>query len=147
MAQGQCAKAELLQLKFTPIIYLMNLINKKVGNRKNYAHFYYISFKSWILGELSFFGIQLFINKIHQANNWSTKKNTFLHEFGFSRITTVALKFVLDFFRLSTLQNSDYQSFFYVKNYPNLSKFLLSLKSINLGHQFLLQTFFDNFIF
>ena len=29
------AKAEFLYLKLTPIICLMNFINKKVGNRKN----------------------------------------------------------------------------------------------------------------
>ena len=29
------AKAELLQLKLTPIICVMNFVNKKVGNQKN----------------------------------------------------------------------------------------------------------------
>ena len=34
--------------------------SKKVGNRKNYSHFCYISFKSCILGGLSFVDFQLF---------------------------------------------------------------------------------------
>jgi hypothetical protein len=32
---GHLNKAELLQLKLTPIICLMNFVNKKVGNLKN----------------------------------------------------------------------------------------------------------------
>ena len=34
-SQHSNTKAKLLQLKLTPIICLMNFINKKVGNRKN----------------------------------------------------------------------------------------------------------------
>ena len=44
------SKAELLQLKLHSFICMKKFINKKIGNRKNQAHFYYISFKSWILG-------------------------------------------------------------------------------------------------
>ena len=51
-------KAELLQLNRTQFPSLGIFISKKVGNRKNYDHFYYISFKSCILGGLIFFKIQ-----------------------------------------------------------------------------------------
>ena len=50
-------------------------------------------------------------------------KNLSQYKANTGRATTNALKFILDFFTLSKLQNSDAQSFFYVKNYPNLSKF------------------------
>ena len=33
--KSDLTKAELLQLKLTPIICLMNFVNKKVGNLKN----------------------------------------------------------------------------------------------------------------
>ena len=48
------------------------------------------------------------------------------------------------------LKNPDFwlsKSIFYVKNYPNLSKFFFSLKNINLGASLLLLTFFENFNF
>ena len=79
-------KAELLQLNHTQFICRINCTNKKVGNRKNSAHFYYISFKS---GGLSFFEdkskvkiSQNFVtfseymnfNKISHANKWMRKK-------------------------------------------------------------------------
>ena len=54
------SKAELLQLNHTQFPSLGIFVSKKVGNQKNQGHFYYISFKSWILGGLSFFEIQLF---------------------------------------------------------------------------------------
>ena len=54
------AKAELLQLNRTQFSSLGIFVSKKVENQKNYDHFYYISFKSCILGGLSFFEIQLF---------------------------------------------------------------------------------------
>ena len=43
-------KAELLQEVFFshPFICQRCFSNEKVGNQKNWAHFYYISFKSWI---------------------------------------------------------------------------------------------------
>ena len=48
-------KAELLQLNQTQFPSLGIFVSKKVKNRKNYDHFYYISFKSCILCGLSFF--------------------------------------------------------------------------------------------
>ena len=54
-------KAELLQLNRTQFPSLGTFICKKVGNQKNYDHFYYISFKSCILGNLSFIDFQLFL--------------------------------------------------------------------------------------
>ena len=53
-----CPKAELLQEGIffpRPFICTSCLSNEKVRNRKNYAHFFCISFKSWILGGLGFF--------------------------------------------------------------------------------------------
>ena len=43
--------------------------------KKNSAHFYYISFKSWILGGLSFFDFSTFlvIKFIMQINGWGKK--------------------------------------------------------------------------
>ena len=55
------SKAELLQLNRTQFPSLEIFISKNVGNRKNEVHFYYISFKSCILGDLSFFDFQLFL--------------------------------------------------------------------------------------
>ena len=57
---GQNTKAELLQLTRTQFPSLGIFISKKVGNRKNDDHFYYIGFKSCILGGLSFADFQLF---------------------------------------------------------------------------------------
>ena len=37
-------KAELVQVKYAPIICLRNSINEKVGNRKMQAHFYHKNF-------------------------------------------------------------------------------------------------------
>ena len=53
-------KAELLQLNRTQFPSLGIFVSKKVGNRKNYNHFYYTSFKSCILGGLSFLEIHPF---------------------------------------------------------------------------------------
>ena len=54
--------AEFMQVLFSRTHFpsLGNFVNKKVGNRKNLDHFYYISFKSCILGGLSFFDFKLF---------------------------------------------------------------------------------------
>ena len=54
-------KAELLQEDILRHLFICQrrFSNEKVGNRKNWAHFYYISFKSWTLGGLSFFNFQL----------------------------------------------------------------------------------------
>ena len=58
-------KAELQQLNRTQFPSLGIFVSKKVGNRKNYDHFYFISFKSCILGGgLGFFKIQLLLIKI-----------------------------------------------------------------------------------
>ena len=49
-----------------------SFINKKVGNRINYATLV-DNFKSFYnKSGLSFFDFQLFINKTYQANNWNT---------------------------------------------------------------------------
>ena len=53
-------KAELLQLNKLNFLPGDFLLVKKVGNRKNLDHFCYVSFKSCILGGLSFFDFQLF---------------------------------------------------------------------------------------
>ena len=53
-------KVELLQLNRTQFPSLVIFVSKKVGNGEKKDHFYYISFKSCILGGLSFFEIQLF---------------------------------------------------------------------------------------
>ena len=50
-------KAELLQLNHSQFPSLGFFVSKKVGNQKKKDHFYYISFKSCIPGDLSFFEI------------------------------------------------------------------------------------------
>ena len=57
---GEGAKAELLQLNRTQFPSLGIFVSKKVANRKKLDHFYYITFKSYILDGLSFFEIQRF---------------------------------------------------------------------------------------
>ena len=60
-------------------------------------------------------------------------------------ITKIALDFFLNLSRTAKITIWRHsKSIFYVKNHPNL--FFL-LKNINLGDQFLLMTFFDNFNF
>ena len=71
----QSTKAELLQLKLTPIICVMNFIDKKVGNQKTkptqYSTFKTDNNKSglWLFSISNFF-----MNKTYEANNWSAKK-------------------------------------------------------------------------
>ena len=71
-------KAESLQLKPHQFICMRNFNNKKSWKSKKLTplllYQYYISFKSWLLGGLSFFNFQLFSNKISHANNWMRKK-------------------------------------------------------------------------
>ena len=70
-------KAELMQPKLTPIICLMNFINKKLEIQKT-KPIQYSTFKTDITKVALVFSIyNFFINKIHQANNWCTKK--YLH--------------------------------------------------------------------
>ena len=66
-------KAEFLQLKLTPIICLMNFINKKSWKSKKLSSpSMYSTFKTDIIKVGLVFSISnFFINKIHQANDWS----------------------------------------------------------------------------
>ena len=50
-------------------------------------------------------------------------------------------------YRLTKLQNSDFQSHFSLSKIVRIFLFFSSLKNINLRHQFLLKTFFDKFNF
>ena len=63
-------KAELLQLKTHPLICMKDFIKKKLEIEK--ISFYYISFKSWILGGHCFFDFQTFlvIKFLMQINGW-----------------------------------------------------------------------------
>ena len=67
------SKAELLQLNRTQFPSLGIFVNEKVGNRKNQYHFYYISFKSCILGGLSILKSNFFISKNSQERKLSAK--------------------------------------------------------------------------
>jgi hypothetical protein len=53
-------KAKLLQLNLTQFPSLEIFVSKNDESPENKDHFYYISFKSCILGGPSFFEIQLF---------------------------------------------------------------------------------------
>ena len=56
--------------------------------------------------------------------------------------------FGLIWYRMSNIAQFWFsKSFFYVKNWPNLSEFFFSLKNIKMGEQLLLMTYFDNFDF
>ena len=67
----QLSKAELLKLKQTEFPSLGIFVCKKVGNFKNEDHFHYVSFKSFILGGLSFFrNPTFFLIKITKEGNW-----------------------------------------------------------------------------
>ena len=60
LVTGTRTKAELLKLNRTQFSSLGIFDSKKVWNLKNEDHFYYIGFKSCILGGLIFFEIQHF---------------------------------------------------------------------------------------
>ena len=63
-------KDELMQLNHTQFPSLGIFVCKKVGNFKNEDHFHYVSFKSCILGGLSFFrNPTFFLIKIPREGN------------------------------------------------------------------------------
>ena len=88
---------------------------EKLGNRKNQAHFYYFSFKSWILGGHSFFDFQcLLIKLLWQINGWVL----------LFAVIQLYIRCSSDLPELSTFssQNTHFRkSFFTIDNHRNLS--------------------------
>jgi hypothetical protein len=78
-------------------------------------------------------------------------KKTFQAEVNTPLITKIALNFFLNILaeviRPAKLQNSDFQSHFFMSKIILIFIKKISLENINLGAQLFLKLFFDNFIF